>query len=698
MLLELRQLSESLIRANVAVGQQDDHLVTYSKGKPLFRVTLDKESQVRTISLIAKERVGILLKYEVSKGGARESAPGFNVPPLLIPTGTDQQKETTDCEIKQLAKRLKRPPRDDSREAQSATLNAIIRNCCPGWVGKAEAIGKCLGNAIDVLMQALTKSAGSDQAAVAPLLELLRRGRVLTPDTLHERLIETICRHMNDGTADTDRENLLQMLFTKESVVLLELGEWDGVPANHESVWHTVNHILIAQRTSSIALSSGDVGNNTTFDAFGDPNQPTEEKMPERKLPRLGNVKIRSNSASKPCQSRYGLVEAESFAVGIEGRAKLANSIAWLTDAEREGQTYRDISNSCGFDLPALLLAYPNPLPARPPALAAVLAKTGQQGPTAPDVRFVEAAAQVVRELDDLRAVTPAAKVTIFVLAKRDTARTKLLLSRQFTAERITQAVRDWQQAAANIPPIFVRQFGEDKKPRWFSCDATPYPSEVARYLNRVWQRSGERSESVAVFDFGSTLSLLLDEGRLPSEIATRGLRLAVTQWVDLLLTMGQESTLGRVCPFSTNEQLILPSILGLLLFKLSHPKEVYMNAMPYWLGRLMAVADKLHRNYCERERNGQIPKGPLIGNAAMSACLENPQAGLARLSERITLYQQVAGVDLSTELAEIIRHIDACKLPNRATDEHKAQMLLGYLARPDLLKRETPTPTESQS
>jgi hypothetical protein len=139
----------------------------------------------------------------------------------------------------------------------------------------------------------------------------------------------------------------------------------------------------------------------------------------------------------------------------------------------------------------------------------------------------------------------------------------------------------------------------------------------------------------------------------------------------------------------------MLVPILGLILFKLEHRKDKYMKAMPYWLGRLMAVADRLHRNYCDKERDRQYPP-QLVGNAAMATCLENPQAGLARLAERLPLYQRVAGTELGAEVAEIVHHIDPDQLPNRATDEDKAQMLLGYLARPDLLPPQSTPETQS--
>ena len=494
MLLELWQLSQSLKSANVAVGQRDDHLVGYSKAKPLFRVTLSDPGEVRTVSLLETDRVTDLLKYEVSKGGSRESAPGFNVPRLLLPPKAEQEAKAVDKDVKAFAKRMKRPPRNDSREDRQATLDGIAGRCIPGWADKAEAIKKCLTTAVDVVASHLDTAEGDDCKAVAPLRELLRRARLLTPDLLREQLVATIRQMIIDGSGGADADRLLQLLFTKEGVVLLELADWEDTSANHPSVWQAVNRVLLAgKKVARPDLQPAEYPSSDIADAFGDPYRHIEEKMPERKLPRLGNVKLRSTSKSKPCQTRYGWVEGDSFPVNLDLRSSLADSLAWLTANEREGQTYRDISNSCGFDLPALLLAYPDPLPpTRSPALAAIFAKTGQTSPTTGESQFTAAAELVIRELDELKVVTRNAKVTIFVLAKRDKARTKLLFSRQFSADRIAQAVRDWKAAAANLPPVFIRQFGVDKKPRWVRCDDTPFPSEVARYLNRVWQRGGE--------------------------------------------------------------------------------------------------------------------------------------------------------------------------------------------------------------
>jgi hypothetical protein len=95
-----------------------------------------------------------------------------------------------------------------------------------------------------------------------------------------------------------------------------------------------------------------------------------------------------------------------------------------------------------------------------------------------------------------------------------------------------------------------------------------------------------------------------------------------------------------------------------------------------------------LHRNYCSHERDGKVPP-QLLGNALMPTALESPVAGLARLAERLPLYYRCADSQLRADLAEVERALDKDGLPERCSDTEKAQMLLGYLARPDLLAAE---------
>jgi hypothetical protein len=109
------------------------------------------------------------------------------------------------------------------------------------------------------------------------------------------------------------------------------------------------------------------------------------------------------------------------------------------------------------------------------------------------------------------------------------------------------------------------------------------------------------------------------------------------------------------------------------------------METNAYLIGRLLSLADRLHRDYCDRERKGEYPP-QLLGNALMATALENPMAGLARLADRLPLYYRGvhASDPLRDELGNIERSMDKGALPVRCNDLEKAQMLLGYLARTD--------------
>ena len=121
------------------------------------------------------------------------------------------------------------------------------------------------------------------------------------------------------------------------------------------------------------------------------------------------------------------------------------------------------------------------------------------------------------------------------------------------------------------------------------------------------------------------------------------------------------------------------------------------MRQNAYLIGRLMSLADELHREYCKHERGNQFPP-QLIGNALLPTALESPVAGLARLSERLPLYlrelrdvhgRRIENTELRDKAGAVEQAIDKDRLPRNCTDMEKAQMLLGYLARPGV---QTPT------
>jgi len=79
----------------------------------------------------------------------------------------------------------------------------------------------------------------------------------------------------------------------------------------------------------------------------------------------------------------------------------------------------------------------------------------------------------------------------------------------------------------------------------------------------------------------------------------------------------------------------LMPSILGILLWKLGIGKESYMNNPSYLVGRILKIADELHALYCKEVRKDKMPP-QLLGNALMAAALDSPTQALAQLALRI--------------------------------------------------------------
>ncbi len=116
-------------------------------------------------------------------------------------------------------------------------------------------------------------------------------------------------------------------------------------------------------------------------------------------------------------------------------------------------------------------------------------------------------------------------------------------------------------------------------------------------------------------------------------------------------------------------------------------------------VGRMLALADKLHCEYCinvrgknetDAEKKKSIP-AQLIGNALMRTALDNPLKGLSLLSERLLIYQAWAtkaqgdNVGLAKwvlgQMGQVSAELENADIPKQADDAVKAQILLGYLS-----------------
>jgi hypothetical protein len=159
-----------------------------------------------------------------------------------------------------------------------------------------------------------------------------------------------------------------------------------------------------------------------------------------------------------------------------------------------------------------------------------------------------------------------------------------------------------------------------------------------------------------------------------------------------LLLSLGNSlhrNEALKLDGYNRNKQL-MPTILGLFLWKIGIRKESYMTNPPYQIGRLLKFADELHALYCKEVRKGKLPP-QLLGNALMAAALDSPTQAVAQLALRVAPYLGWAKTN-STDSAGLSRYflkefagieslIRGEILPVRLDDAARAQLLLGYIS-----------------
>lgn len=694
MLNELVELSESMRIAGITATSWFSNYKKCPNYKTFF-LFVDCDGLVVDLEPVAnREQVVSFRKWEIPNQGI--SFPAFSVPPLF----RARSKEARDC-LAALRRKLK-TANDISEETLAWDVDDLARLCEQNWTGaEVKRINKCIQSRSKDLAEVLG-AVPDDFKAVD---ELILRAALLDAERLHKSILDTVIRRMMRSPRNA--ETWLDVLLVSaakdmtQATLVPELANIScfKYPSAHQKVQEWINSRLMARDELGFDASA-----RPRWDAFQQPltDKDLNSKFPEVRLPVLGNIKLRSMNRESPCQTRYRHIDTTSFPAGSHIRQAMKDALEWLGDDSRRGMTWQDVSGTCGFTkreskrvpVPAILLAYPLILRPDPPELTGLFA--GDE-----DAKFEDCAERVVSALQRTVAEYPGTEVRVIVLAKADKARTKLIESKCYEARRLIEAARMWCTGCGNVPTIKLNM-GTDKTPEWIS-PFIPFPAEVVKCLNRVWLQGGTRTDSVHGLSIGEGLGLLMEQESAHHPAAERALRLATSNASPLLLALGHGDH-RRDSSFEWNKDTLkyakhaglLPSLLGLLLYKLGYTKGGYMQVSPFQVGRMLALADTLHKEYCQHVRKEGTPLPPqLMGNALMTTTLDNPTAGLARLSERIAPYQAWAntakkedGAGLAKwalqQFGQLANELGKQTLPETCSDADKAQMLLGYLARPE--------------
>ncbi|MBS0160392.1 MAG: hypothetical protein JSS26_17580 [Nitrospira sp.] len=652
---------------------------------PVFLVFLDVEGNIQRIEpLTDRERTASIRKWEVANG---LSFPSFNVAPLYQVSNAEEGRKR----VAEFRKVLFKKSSLDSKSI-TATIQALINDGICLWVEKDK-------NKLSKCFQGVSKDVRDLLGQVPPefmaVKELVNRTGSLETETflngLRSYFVDSLSEH-----PETAKDFFDALFFYPKNsrtkpgriTLILELADQSSFefPANHSKTQAWMNERFLASEKSSSSTGAD-------IDAYGKPLTGWKDKFPSSRLSTLGNVILRAMSKESPCQQRYRSIDAGSCPVGNESRKAMKRSLEWLAAHERKGQTWADVSSvSGGEKTPTVLFAYPSKLPQQLPAVAQLFA--GPKGTSeSQEALFAACAKRVADSLSGDHTSSFETVIRVFVLKKADTARTKLLYHGRYQTEHLLRSAKEWELGCQNTPTVKIRELGGDAEPIWQPL-LTPFPAEVVWCLNTVWARHGTHAERTRNFSIGDGLNLLLDTRVQQEHQVSRALNVLVRQSASLLLAIGQaqnRNQFHRMPSSNTKQARLLPSILGLLLYKSGHRKGVYMHVSPFLIGRLLSLADQLHQQYCLKVRKGSMPS-QLVGNALMPIALEQPTQALALLSQRILPYQAwartVQGNDVGLvkfflgEMGKLCNEFASLPLPEGCDDAAKAQMLLGYLAR----------------
>ena len=315
--------------------------------------------------------------------------------------------------------------------------------------------------------------------------------------------------------------------------------------------------------------------------------------------------------------------------------------------------------------------------------------------------QFENDAQALCRALEGIIKHRPQSRLHLLLIGKADKGKKQILMHMTPTPQEVLDAAERWQQGGRrNLPTVKLPFPPEEKGQKAAEAQPLPpYPDRVVRLLSSEWVRGGTVEMKLQGPALHHVLDMMLRSPGKWEQAADNLLQLTIKRIGPLLVGVaaafhsGEKGQIDKFKPPAREAALRAVALLGILLDALGREKEVYMGETAFQLGRLLSLADTLHREYCVHVRKDSIPP-QLIGNALMPAAADNPEDAIDRLRERMNIYQawatKVSGEEEKYRLAKWavgqmgdICHVIKRPLPTKTDQTFRAELFLGYLARP---------------
>jgi len=677
MLSELYTLHESLRRCGI-VPERNHPWITYHKKEDGFVIGLDRDGRTKRIEFIPKQRMAAVWKVAPSK---QQSFPVLNlkVPVWLPPESVDS--------IRALLKGKKGKERIEQVKAICAASDlyphGIDRNLSQ-YLQKFNNRFSGFPVELDIIFRPVLE-------ADFIVLDLLKRVQKIGKQS------EQFLRQLSELAINT---TLGGQLDAWELVEQLLLGKWHekenaykafDIPIvldvdNYSDFPFRVFDELIKKQVNDALFQEKRPRNGQGICALsGMSGELENDKFPEPKLPILSQSYLYSMNKDAKCHFRYGRISAASYPVNKELTVELQNSLLFITASERRGKTWCSVPGSKRKERD-LLIAYLERMPVSNIDFGFLGDFEGAEG------EFEASTKQVCEALRCNPMVNADDELRIFVLKSVDKGRRQALFNSVYSVSKIINGNELWLKGSENHPLFSLTvplKKGEKAKAHTPLC---PSPSAVMRLFHCQWIRNGLDSSEVHGCRLSDVYDLMFADPELSNKLCFKFLKLMLLQTPSLLVGIGGALHAGAVKEYSIEAKkttLFAVGLIAILLYKLGFKKEDYMKEMAFQIGRILSLADILHREYSKVIRD-DIPN-QLLGNAMMKTALDNPQRALARLNQRLLVYKAWAdkgGQEAKLarwavgEMGKVARGLENSDLDIRLDEVGQAKMLLGYLAR----------------
>ncbi|MBI5665802.1 MAG: hypothetical protein HZC49_12070 [Nitrospirae bacterium] len=428
---------------------------------------------------------------------------------------------------------------------------------------------------------------------------------------------------------------------------------------------------------------------------------------PDPTLPAVGIVYLFSMNEVIPCHDRYRLIGSKIFPSSRDAVATVHGALQWCVADERRGKTWQGVPNMKRKQ--DLLISYLEEKPENAIELASLFAAPDIEESITAEAVYENKSKTVCDALRGAPGLNDNSQVNVLVISKVDEGRAQVVLSTAYSRKNIIQSVEGWTTATDNRPSFSLWLPGKKGEKAKQAEPSSPSPTDVMKCFQNQWIKNGLDKRDVTGLYLRHVYDLYLGDTFIARQAANNFLTLSLQRLSELLIGYGGSDHISKALKFEVMKKkystdarktvLNAISILAITLYKLGIKKEVYMKNAAFNVGRMLALADKLHCEYCinvrgknetDEEKKKSIP-AQLIGNALMRTALDNPLKGLSLLSERLLIYQAWAtkaqgdNVGLAKWVLGQMGHVSAelenADIPRQADDAVKAQILLGYLA-----------------